>query len=302
LLGHQGSPLQNPSFGLRSLRSHAGEPSFPFAKPLLWKREKTKMAMKKEFYIIISLSLLFFILNYSFLDSLTVNYLTDSDSVSVERIIDGDTIVAGNQTVRLLGINTPERGERYYSEAKEFLENEISNKTIQLIFGKDKKDRYGRTLAYVFFNGENINLKLVENGFASYYFPSGKDVYYNDFKKTWMNCIEENNNLCEKSSDKCSSCIVLKELNAKTQEAIFYNQCNFSCDLTDWEVKDEGRKKFVFSEFFLESENEIVLKVVKEKTSGNFLAWERKDYVWTKTGDTLFLRDKNGGLILWETY
>lgn len=32
------------------------------------------------------------------------------------------------------------------------------------------------------------------------------------------------------------------------------------------------------------------------------LFWKGKKYVWTKTGDSLFLRDKEGGLVLWESY
>ncbi len=258
--------------------------------------------MKKEFYILIVLSLLFFTFNYSFLDSLVVDFLTDSESIYVERIIDGDTIVAGNQNIRLLGMNTPERGEKYYSEAKEFLEKEILNKSIRLVFGKDKKDRYNRTLAYIFLNGKNINLKLVEEGLANYYFPSGKDQYYLDFQNAWNKCILEEKNLCEPSKEKCAKCILLKELNLKSQEIIFYNQCNFSCDLTNWEIKDEGRKKFVFPNFVLESKKEIKIKINKEKIEGNILTWERKNYVWTKTGDTLFLRDSEKKLVLWESY
>jgi len=32
------------------------------------------------------------------------------------------------------------------------------------------------------------------------------------------------------------------------------------------------------------------------------LFWKGKDYVWTSTGDTLFLRDDEGKLVLWEMY
>lgn len=258
--------------------------------------------MKKEFYILVVLSLSFFVLNYSFLDSLVVNYLADSESIYVERIIDGDTIVSEGQSIRLLGMNTPEKGEKYYSEAKEFLEKGILNKSVQLVFGKDKKDRYNRTLAYVFLNGKNINLELVEKGFANYYFPSGKDQFYLDFKETWNQCIEDEINLCEFSKEKCAKCIQLRELNVKTQETIFYNQCDFSCDLTNWEIKDEGRKKFVFPKFILDAKKEITIKISEEKIDEDVLTWKRKDYVWTKTGDTLFLRDDSGKLVLWESY
>ena len=113
--------------------------------------------MKKEVYFLIILLFFIFTINYQFLDRLVVNFLTDYELVYVERIIDGDTIVAGNQTIRLLGMNTPERGEKYYSEAKEFLEGKILENKVLLEFGKDKTDRYGRTLAYVFFENKNVN-------------------------------------------------------------------------------------------------------------------------------------------------
>ena len=54
--------------------------------------------------------------------------LYKKESVFVTRVIDGDTIETENSTIRLLGINTPERGKEYYGEAKDFLK-QIENKS-----------------------------------------------------------------------------------------------------------------------------------------------------------------------------
>ena len=199
-------------------------------------------------------------------------------------------------------MNTPERGELYYSEAKEFLEELVLNKTIRLEFGKEKYDRYNRILAYLSLNGENINLKLVEEGFANFYFPSGKDIHYGKFIEAWNICIENNKNLCEKSKNVCSECIELKEFNHNNQEIVFYNQCNFSCDLTNWNIKDEGRKNFFFPTLILESKNQVKIIVKNELDDNKNLFWRDENYVWTSTGDTLFLRDPEGKLVLWESY
>ena len=259
------------------------------------------MVQRKEIFLLVFLFLILLLINYNFLDGMVSNLLDEHKSeVHVERIVDGDTIKASNLTIRLLGINTPERGEKYHDEAEKFLSDLIQNKTVKLEFGKDKIDKYGRTLAYIFLDGENINQKQIDNGFANYYFLSGKDVHYNDFANSWSKCIQENKNLCEKSKDKCSSCIELKSF--KEQTVIFKNKCGFSCDITSWDIKDEGRKHFLFPNYILNSNNEVNIIVGNKSNYDNNLFWNQKDHVWTKAGDTLFLRDGNGGLVLWRNY
>ncbi|MFH1248860.1 MAG: thermonuclease family protein [archaeon] len=105
-------------------------------------------------------------------------------------IIDGDTIVvSGGERIRLLGIDSPEKGEFYYSNAKKKLEALIENKEVELEKGEgDDKDKYGRLLRYIFLNGTNINLKLVEGGYAICYFyePS---VYKESCKQLEENAL-----------------------------------------------------------------------------------------------------------------
>ena len=252
--------------------------------------------------IIVLILLAIFLKVYPFLDTKLEEFLTTSETIKIDRIIDGDTVKSNKTSIRLLGINSPEKGEKYYQEAKIFLESLILNKTVMLEFGKDREDKYRRTLAYIYFKGENINLKLIEEGYANFYFPSGKDVHYEEFKKAWESCIKENKNLCEKSEDICSKCIQLKEFNFKDEVVVLENSCSFGCELTNWEIKDEGRKKFVFPEFVLKNNEEVEIIVKEGEDDEDTLHWIRKDYVWTDSGDTLFLRDKNGLLVLWESY
>ena len=216
---------------------------------------------KRDLNVLIILIFVLLIINYSSLDNALENFLIDYEVVDVERVIDGDTLIADGKSTRLLGINSPERGELYYAEAKQFLEEMTLNKTGRLEFGRERTDRYNRTLAYIFINSQNANLELVKIGLANFYFPSGKDQHYNEFEQAWQQCIENNINLCEKSEVVCSNCIELKEFNYKNQKVVFHNQCNFRCDLTGWEIKDEGRKKFVFPEFNLMKNEGIEIRV-----------------------------------------
>src|SRR6266498_188276 len=164
---------------------------------------------QKNIKILIFLLILLFAINYPFLDEGLKNFLNTDETVLVERIIDGDTIVAEgkNESIRLLGINTPERGEFGYQEAKDFLEQKILDQNVTLEFVGNRYDKYNRLLAYIFFNNTNINIKMVENGFANYYFYSGRDKYSDDLENAWNQCIEKNVNLCEKSVNMCAPCI-----------------------------------------------------------------------------------------------
>jgi len=233
---------------------------------------------QKDVLVLALLIIALVAVNYSWLDDALDNFLNTSEQVHVDRIIDGDTIESNKTSIRLLGINSPERKEYFYEEAKDFLEELILNQTVYLKYGKEKYDKYGRTLAYIFLNNTNINIKLVENGYANYYFYGGKDEYSNALEKAWEDCIDKNINLCEKSEDICEECVDIKNSNT------IINTCSFSCDISDWKIKVEGRENIIFSEV-LESQEEISFELEL-----------------TETGDTLFLRDDAGKLVVWESY
>ena len=236
------------------------------------------------------------------MDSAITSWIQQREIVLVERIVDGDTIMANNKSVRLLGINSPERGETYYEEASEFLGNLIFNKTVSLEFSKEKYDRYNRTLAYVFISEKNINIELIKNGFANIYFPSGKENCYPEFVKSWEECIKSNLNLCEKSVDQCQSCVNLKEFDYNEEKVIFENICAFDCELTGWTMKDQGRKQFKFPDFTLKSAKEVLIITGEGEDSEETLFWSGEDYIWTDSGDSLFLRDSEGKLVLYRNY
>ncbi len=238
------------------------------------------MKKSRDVRLLIILIVLLFIINYPFLDRALTKFLDTDETVVVNRIIDGDTIEAENrnESIRLLGINTPERGEFLYGEAKQFLEDRILNKTVNLKFGKDRYDKYDRTLAYVFLDNKNINQELIENGFANYYFPAGRDSYYEDFLTAWKICIDKNVNLCEKSGDVCAECIEIKS------SSTIINACSFSCSINGWKIKAEGRNYTEFS------------NVLKSQEEASF------NLELTPTGDTIFLRDDEGKLVFWEKY
>lgn len=105
-------------------------------------------------------------------DNCTVSQF--DETVNVDHVYDGDTIkLIDGRKLRLIGINTPERGrngkkdEPFYQAAKKQLQQIIkkNNNQIKVVFGKDKRDRYKRFLAHIFtMENENITARLIKKG------------------------------------------------------------------------------------------------------------------------------------------
>lgn len=85
---------------------------------------------------------------------------------------DGDTVVLlrnGEEvTVRLYGVDTPEKTQAYGQKAKQFTSDLAFGKQVRLI--EHNKDRYGRTVGTILLpDGRSLNEELVKNGFAWHY-------------------------------------------------------------------------------------------------------------------------------------
>lgn len=85
----------------------------------------------------------------------------------VTDVIDGDTIkVATVGVVRLIGVDTPERGRCGYGIATRFTERRLSTKSVRLEYDTIRVDPYRRVLAYVYERGRMHDLALARRGYA----------------------------------------------------------------------------------------------------------------------------------------
>jgi len=109
----------------------------------------------------------------------------------VSKIIDGDTVIIEGSSVRLLGMDTDERGYPCFSEAKKRIEELILDKEVILELDGEDTDRYGRYLRYIFLDGRNINLQLVEEGFAVARFSPKNSKYKEEILQAEKNAREE---------------------------------------------------------------------------------------------------------------
>ena len=140
----------------------------------------------------------------------------DYNNVYVTRVIDGDTIeLANKERVRLIGIDTPEArynpklkrdarrtGRDYRTiitmgrKATSFTKSLVEGKKVKLEFDAEKRDKYGRLLAYVYLpDGRMLNAELLKEGYAQIYTFPPNVKYVDSFLKLQKQARENNRGL-----------------------------------------------------------------------------------------------------------
>ena len=228
--------------------------------------------MRWKVYLVVLLIIVTGVFYYN----LTERESYETQIVKVVRVIDGDTFETENQVmVRLKGINTPEKNELGYEEAKEFLKNLIENKTIKIQISE--VDIYNRLLVYAFIGGDFINKQILEKGFAHLYYYD-EDNYFNELQIAEKQAIFLQKGIWKKSSD--SECVELIELNHdEPEKLILENKCTKVLNIT---IKDEATHIYHVS-----------------LNPGMFE--QNFSHIWNTEGDTLFIWNSDG-LILMERY
>ena len=76
-------------------------------------------------------------------------------STTVTQVEDGDTMILKNGlSLRLIGVDAPDRGAKKYIEAKDELSKEVLNKKIYLEYDRYQDDKFSRVLAWVWIDCE----------------------------------------------------------------------------------------------------------------------------------------------------
>ena len=191
------------------------------------------------------------------------------------RVIDGDTVeLSSGDKVRLKGINAPETFMNGNELATNFLEN-FENKTVKIVsFGPDK---YGRILGYLFYENKNLNLEILEQGFASLYYYE-QDKYYKEMKSAEEFARMNELGIWKKSSD--YGCLEIIDLHYKEPELLeIYNYCNKTFSVT---LKDDATH------------------IYEEKINPESLFKKDSSHIWNDEGDTVYVWDNEGLLIFYR--
>jgi endonuclease YncB( thermonuclease family) len=228
----------------------------------------------------------------------------------VKRVVDGDTIVLSDgRHVRYRGINTPERGEPLWAEAKDYNAQKVEGKPVSLEFGQVMEDKYGRTLAYVFVEGEMINAALLQSGLA-HLFVLEPITYYQKFLRLQEEARTQGLGMWGR--DGFRGPLKITRLNANAEGDDRYNLngeyvriCNISSaalDLKGFSLSDQQGHHYTFPKGSLRPGYTVLLftgggKDVVEGVDQLRLYWGSSYPIWNNKGDQAALKDPQGRLI-----
>lgn len=248
----------------------------------------------------------------------TTTTITLPPNILVSKVIDGDTIILSNEeTVRLLGINAPERGESCSKEATERLRELVEGKKVRLEKDIEDRDMYNRLLRYVYVDNTFVNAEMIEEGYALVY------LYNNTIKHKDLLIEAENKAKMTKrcmwkvAPSQCTDCITISGFhedaegndcdNLNDEYVTFKNVCTFSCKITGWTVKDKAsRTPYKFPDFTLNPGATVTLYTGCETNTNTKVYWCSSgrdcNAIWNNDADTLYLRDEDGNLVMEHTY
>jgi micrococcal nuclease len=116
-----------------------------------------------------------------------------SAAAYVVRAVDGDTIEVlldgGREDVRYIGIDTPETVKPdtpvqcFGPQAHRFNARLVTHRRVRLVFGVERRDVYGRLLAYVYLGRRFVNAELARRGLARTLTISPNDRFARRFER-----------------------------------------------------------------------------------------------------------------------
>jgi endonuclease YncB( thermonuclease family) len=244
--------------------------------------------MEKKFALIVALLVSLLILgNYYFFSSPISE--KGRETVIVTRAIDGDTLdLEDGRRVRLVNINTPEKGEFGSDLAVGFL-SELENESVELVV--TGTERYGRLLGKIYFEGEYINLRIVEEGLAHYYLVQEEDI--SDFVDAQKKAFELEKGIWKRSE--FYGCLDV-EIDKYEEFVRIKDRCDVN--FKGWDLKDESTNTYRFKK---DIDAEFVLYSAEGSENETALYWGRGK-AWNDDGDSIFIRDSNGLLVYYFNY
>ena len=237
--------------------------------------------------------------------------------VQMVRVTDGDTLVVrlasgAEETVRLVGVNTPEQGECLADEATTSLTRLLDDGLVRLEADTTDRDHYGRLLRYVFAGDTFVNAELVAAGLAvsrPYEPDTGRQGEFDaaqqqaraDSRGQWAP------DACGPATGDPLRVVAVQadapgddNQNLNGEWVVVANTGDRPVDLTGWGLRDESAShRYAFPDGFdLPAGGQVRVHTGCGADTATDLHWcEQGSAVWNNTRDTAFLVDSRGNTV-----
>ena len=223
----------------------------------------------------------------------------EAETVTVLQAIDGDTcLLDDGRKVRYLGINAPEKGDPKFKEATLANNKLVGGKEIRFENGRPRQDKDGRLLAYVFVGDTFVNEELLRQGYAHIRRPLAAK-YRNLLLKSQEEARAAGRGIWAKAA---GGHIAIATVDADDEYIVIENRGNTPIDLTGWTVLDEANHRYLFPNFVLSANVRVTLRTGLGKNTKSDIFWGSRKPIWNNDGDTIFIKDAEGNLILSYVY
>jgi micrococcal nuclease len=238
------------------------------------------------------------------------------------RVVDGDTLDVssprGDVTVRVIGINAPESGECFAEEATDALAALVAGQELVLVADRSDLDQFERSLRYVqTVGGVDVGAELVAGGFAIARRYPPDEARADEYAELQRDAQRDQRGLW--APDACGSSDldgvqieIEVEADAPGDDSVnlngewvrFTNAGSANVDLDGWEVADESAShRYRFSDLRLDPGGSVTLFSGCGPDDESVRHWcVSGSAVWNNSGDTVFLRDGRGNIVVSVSY
>jgi len=230
---------------------------------------------------------------------------------TVQRIYDGDTVLLSDgRKVRYLGINAPEWAQPYSVKARVFNEQLTKGNRVRLEVDRQERDRYGRTLAYVWKNGTMVNERLVREGFAHVWVIPPNLKHYERLLAAQRDARSARRGIWKRLVGDFAFVRASPAGSGRPPFVRVVNVSDREANIEGHGVEDRAGHRFVFPSVILKPGYGLMLFSAPKSVAGSDrgtesdqaggtagLYWGHPSPSWSSEGETAVLRDRAGRVI-----
>ena len=229
-------------------------------------------------------------------------------NMTVVEILDGDTFDLGNEErVRIIGINTPEKGRPFSEDATEALSEMIMGKEVTLVNDSknDDADSSGRLLRHVYVDETLVNYEMIRVGMAFWYpYSSGTDMD-ESYQEAQESAANDYVGLWAESQYNIT--IDYIEYDPEGSEVdgeylIITNHDNYNISMEGWYLQDEAARTAYKFNYTLEINTSIRIYTGSGEDNETALFWGWYQGIWNNSGDMAILQDEDGLMVDYYRY